>query len=64
MPDSAVARDIMGPDSEPTDEELELVMTEARDVARARWAAARVLLQQRIDDAVREARSRPHPEPK
>ncbi len=63
MPRDAVARDVMGPDSDPTDEELAEVMREVQEVARQRWAAALTSMQERLDEAVREALGRQVPEP-
>ena len=52
-------KDIMAPDNEPTDEELAVVMREARDVARQRRAQAMERLHQQVEEAVREALARP-----
>jgi hypothetical protein len=49
----------MAPDSEPTDEELSLVMREALDLALARKAASDEWMRKQLAEAVREALSRP-----
>ena len=51
-------RDIMAPDTEPTDEELAIVMREALDVAMRRRAAAEERLRESIAEAVRDATAR------
>lgn len=58
---STAQRDLMAPDTEPTDEELALVMREARDevVRRNRQADEKLRLQ--IEDAIRVAAARPRP---
>jgi hypothetical protein len=45
------ARDLMAPDTEPTDEELALVMREARDLAVQRRAAADAWVAARLNEA-------------
>lgn len=52
-------RDLMAPDAEPTDEELALVMREARDLAMARKADSDEWMRRQLAEAVREALSRP-----
>ena len=54
-------RDIMGPNSDPTEAELALVMREARDAAVRRWAEAQERMRQRLEDAVETALARPQP---
>ena len=54
-------RDLMAPDTEPTDEELALVMREARDEAVRRNAKADEKLRLQIEDAIRAAAARPRP---
>jgi hypothetical protein len=49
-------RDLMAPDTEPTDEELALVMREAREVATQRRAKADAWIATRLDEAARFAR--------
>jgi hypothetical protein len=49
----------MAPDTEPTDEELAVVMREARDLAMRRKALSDEWLQKQLDAAVREALARP-----
>lgn len=51
-------RDLMAPDTEPTDEELETVMQAARDVAAARLELALAELRGKIEERVRELRDR------
>lgn len=51
----------MAPDSEPTDEELAVVMREARDLALYRKAASDAWMRTQLADAVREALARPRP---
>lgn len=55
----APRRDIMAPDTEPTDEELDLVMREVQQVVVARKAATKARMRELLADAVREALSRP-----
>ena len=45
------SRDLMAPDTEPTDEELALVMREARDVAVQRRAAVDAWIAARLKEA-------------
>jgi hypothetical protein len=54
----------MAPDTEPTDEELALVMREARDEALRRKKESDAWLAREIERAVAAARSRPRPERK
>jgi hypothetical protein len=49
-------RDLMAPDTEPTDAELALVMREAREVATQRRAKADAWIAARLDEASRFAR--------
>jgi hypothetical protein len=49
-------RDVMAPDTEPTDEELEAVMREARDNAIRRRARVEVWIAARLEEAARFAR--------
>ncbi len=51
----------MAPDTEPTDEELALVMREARDEAVRRNNEADEKLRLQIEDAIRVAAARPRP---
>jgi hypothetical protein len=53
----------MAPDCEPTDEELEVVMHEALDLAMARKAASDEWMRRQLADAVREALARPRSDP-
>ena len=59
-------RDLMAPDTEPTDEELALVMREARDLAIERRAKADAWIAARLQEAEQYARenSRPRGEPR
>ena len=60
-------RDPMAPDTEPTDEELEVVMREARDRAVERRVRAEAWIDERLEEAARFAREhgqpRKHPSP-
>ncbi len=49
-------RDLMAPDTEPTDEELALVMREAREAAIRRRARADAWIAARLEEATRFAR--------
>lgn len=49
-------RDLMAPDTEPTDEELALVMREARDLAIQRRAKADAWIAARLEEAEQYAR--------
>lgn len=49
-------RDLMAPDTEPTDEELALVMREARDLAVERRAKADAWIAARLQEAAQYAR--------
>jgi hypothetical protein len=51
-------RDLMAPDTEPTDEELAQVMREARDLAVQRRIIAEAHLAARLDEEVRLAHAR------
>ena len=51
-------RDLMAPDTEPTDEELALVMREARDLALLRKAESDEWMRQQLAEAVRAALAR------
>lgn len=55
---AAPRRNPMLADTEPTDEELNLVMREARDLALQRKAASDEWLRQQLAAAVREAHAR------
>jgi hypothetical protein len=50
-------RDLMAPDTEPTDEELALVMREARELAVARRAQADAWIAARLKEASEFARA-------
>jgi hypothetical protein len=52
-------RDLMAPDSEPTDEELAIVMREALELAMVRKAASDEWMRKKLAEAVREALARP-----
>jgi len=49
-------RDLMAPDTEPTDEELALVMREARELAVQRRAKSDAWIAARLEEAARFAR--------
>ncbi|MEZ4293683.1 MAG: hypothetical protein R3B70_01810 [Polyangiaceae bacterium] len=49
-------RDLMAPDTEPTDEELELVMKAARDIAIKRRELSDAWIAARLEEATRLAR--------
>lgn len=51
------SRDLMAPDAEPTDEELALVMREARDLAVQRRAVADAWIAARLKEASAFARA-------
>ncbi len=51
-------RDLMAPDTEPTDEELAEVMQEALEVAMERKAASDAWMRQKLEETVREVLSR------
>ena len=51
----------MAPDTEPTDEELAIVMREARDLAMQRKAASDKWMREQLEAAVREALERERP---
>lgn len=53
-----VGRDLMAPETEPTDEELQTVMREACDLAMRRKAESDRWLKHELDYAAREARER------
>ena len=50
------ARDLMAPDTDPTDEELAIVMLEARDLAVQRRALSDAWIAARLEEAARFAR--------
>jgi len=50
------ARDLMAPDTEPTDEELATVMCAARDLAIQRRALSDAWIAERLEEAARFAR--------
>lgn len=54
-------RDLMAPDTEPTDEELALVMAEARDLAVQRRALSDAWVAARLEEAARFAREQRRP---
>jgi hypothetical protein len=54
-------RDLMHPDTEPTDEELALVMREAREEAMRKKKTSDDKLRERIRAAVEAAFARPRP---
>ena len=58
MPSDPARRDIMAPDTEPTDEELAVVMREARDLALQRKAEADEWMRKQLEQALREASAR------
>lgn len=51
------ARDLMAPDTEPTDEELAAVMDAARDLARQRRALSDAWVAARLEEAAQQARN-------
>jgi hypothetical protein len=51
------SRDLMAPDTEPTDEELAIVMREARDLAVQRRALADAWIDARLKEASHFARA-------
>jgi hypothetical protein len=57
------ARDLMAPDTEPTDEELALVMREAREAALARRARADAWIAARLKEAAEFACENARPRP-
>lgn len=57
-------RDLMAPDTEPTDEELALVMREARDVAVQRRAKADAWIAARLKEATLYAETHSQPRTK
>jgi nitrogen fixation protein FixH len=54
-------RDLMAPDTEPTDEELALVMREARELAAERRLKSDAWVAARIEEAGRFARENARP---
>jgi hypothetical protein len=54
-------RDLMAPDTEPTDQELEIVMREARDRAVERHTRAAAWIDERLEEAARFAREHGQP---
>ncbi len=57
----AKGRDLMAPDTEPTDEELALVMREARDRAIERHALSDAWIKARLEEASRFAEEHGRP---
>ena len=59
---AAQPRDLMAPDTEPTDEELALVMREARDLAVERRAKADAWVAAKLEEATvfGQQHTRPH----
>jgi hypothetical protein len=57
------SRDLMAPDTEPTDEDLAIVMREARDLAMQRKAASDQRMRELLAKAVSDAFSRSQPVP-
>lgn len=53
-----IPRNPMLAETEPTDEELHLVMCEARDVALDRKRASEIWMHEQMDKALREAKAR------
>lgn len=56
-------RDLMAPDTEPTDEELALVMREARELAVARRAKADAWIAAKLKEATLFAQTHSQPRP-
>ena len=56
LQDTMKARDLMAPDTEPTDEELALVMREARVAATKRRALADAWIAAQLEEAAKFAR--------
>ncbi len=56
-------RDLMAPDTEPTDEELALVMREARDLAVQRRAKADAWIAAKLKEATLYAQAHSKPRP-
>jgi hypothetical protein len=56
-------RDLMAPDTEPTDEELALVMREARDLAVERRAKADAWIAAKLKEATLYAQTHSRPRP-
>lgn len=54
-------RDLMAPDTEPTDEELEIVMREARDAAVQRRGLRDAWIAARLEEAARYAQEHGRP---
>jgi hypothetical protein len=54
-------RDLMAPDTEPTDEELALVMREARELAAQRRVKADAWIAARLEEASRFGRENARP---
>jgi hypothetical protein len=63
MTTSVQPRDLMAPDTEPTDEELALVMREARDLAVERRAKADAWIAAKLKEATLYAQAHPKPRP-
>ena len=55
---SRMKRNPLAADTDPTDEELDEVMREARDLAMARKVESDAWLRRKLDEAMAEARSR------
>jgi hypothetical protein len=55
-PDITEARDLMAPDTDPTDEELAVVMDAARDLAMQRRALSDAWIAARLEEAAKQAR--------
>lgn len=54
--DASKPRDLMAPDTDPTDEELAAVMIAARDLAVQRRALSDAWIAARLEEATRDAR--------
>jgi hypothetical protein len=63
MTTSAQPRDLMAPDTEPTDEELARVMREARDLAVERRAMADAWIAAKLKEATLYAQTHSQPRP-
>lgn len=57
-PTMPAPRNPMLADTEPTDEELHLVMCEARDAALQRKQASEIWMREQMENALREAKAR------
>jgi hypothetical protein len=58
IPATQPRRNPMLADTEPTDEELHLVMCEARDVALQRKQVSEIWMREQMENALREAKAR------